>query len=214
MTTPLLATPPTVTTTLPVVAPDGTAATIDVALQLVIVVAAVPLNVTTLVPCVEPKLVPVIVTDAPIAAAFVDKLAMLGACSTVNGVPLLLIPFTLTTTFPDVAPLGTRTVMLVAVQFVGVAGVPLKLTVLLPWVDPKLTPLIVTETPATPDVGDKLLTVGGCDTTKGSPLLETPFTVTTTFPDVAPLGTGTEILVEVHVVGVPFTPLNVTELVP
>ena len=33
--TPLLATPPTVTTTLPVVAPVGTGATIEVALQLV-----------------------------------------------------------------------------------------------------------------------------------------------------------------------------------
>ena len=41
--TPLLATPPTVTTTLPVVAPDGTGATMLVALQLV-GVAAVPLN--------------------------------------------------------------------------------------------------------------------------------------------------------------------------
>jgi len=47
--TPLLASPPTVTTTGPVVAPEGTGATIDVALQLV-GVAAVPLNVTVLVP--------------------------------------------------------------------------------------------------------------------------------------------------------------------
>ena len=47
--TPLLARPPTVTTTGPVVAPAGTGATIDVLLQLV-GVAAVPLNVTVLVP--------------------------------------------------------------------------------------------------------------------------------------------------------------------
>ena len=39
--TPLLATPPTVTTTLPVVAPVGTGATIEVALQLVGVAAVV-----------------------------------------------------------------------------------------------------------------------------------------------------------------------------
>lgn len=45
--TPLLATPPTVTTTLPVVAPVGTGATMLVALQVVGVVA-VPLNVTVL----------------------------------------------------------------------------------------------------------------------------------------------------------------------
>ena len=53
-TTPLLATPPTVTVTLPVVAPVGTGATIRVADQLV-GVAVVPANFTTLVPCVAPK---------------------------------------------------------------------------------------------------------------------------------------------------------------
>jgi hypothetical protein len=47
--TPLLATPPTVTTTLPLVAPFGTGTTMLVALQLV-GVPAVPLNVTLLVP--------------------------------------------------------------------------------------------------------------------------------------------------------------------
>lgn len=61
---PLLTTLLTVTTTLPVVAPVGTTATICVALQLVIEVAVVPLNFTVLVPCVEPKFVLVIVTEA------------------------------------------------------------------------------------------------------------------------------------------------------
>src|SRR4029077_4060616 len=61
--TPLLATPPTVTVTLPVVAPAGTGATMLVADQLV-GVAVVPLNRTVLAPCVAPKFVPVIVTDA------------------------------------------------------------------------------------------------------------------------------------------------------
>jgi hypothetical protein len=75
---PLLATPPTVTTTLPVVAPVGTAATIDVLLQLVIDVAAVPLNVTVLVPCVEPKFVPVMVTEEPTAPEVGDKLVIVG----------------------------------------------------------------------------------------------------------------------------------------
>ena len=60
--TPLLATPPTVTTTFPVVAPVGTGTTMLVGPQLV-GVPAVPLNVTVLVPCVAPKFVPVIVTD-------------------------------------------------------------------------------------------------------------------------------------------------------
>jgi hypothetical protein len=59
--TPLLATPPTVTTTFPVVAPVGTEVTMVVEFQLV-VVAAVPLNFT--VP-EDPKFVPVIVTVVP-----------------------------------------------------------------------------------------------------------------------------------------------------
>jgi hypothetical protein len=73
----LLATPPTVTTTFPVVAPLGTGATIVVALQLV-GVAAVPLNVTVLVPCVAPKFVPVIVTAVPTSPEVGDTLVMLG----------------------------------------------------------------------------------------------------------------------------------------
>ena len=60
--TPLLATPLTVTTTLPLVAPLGTGTVMPLSPQLV-GVAAVPLNVTVLVPCVTPKLVPLIVTD-------------------------------------------------------------------------------------------------------------------------------------------------------
>src|SRR5205814_317674 len=76
--TPLLATPPTVTTTFPVVAPLGTGATILVALQLV-GVAAVPLNFTVLVPCVVPKFAPVIVTDAPTNPEVGLKFVMLGA---------------------------------------------------------------------------------------------------------------------------------------
>ena len=63
--TPLLAIPPEVTTTLPVVAPFGTTATIDVELQLIIDVATEPAKLTVLAPCVEPKLLPVIVTELP-----------------------------------------------------------------------------------------------------------------------------------------------------
>jgi hypothetical protein len=48
--TPSLATPDAITTKFPVVDPLGTATIMDVSLQLVIVVAAVPLNVTVLDP--------------------------------------------------------------------------------------------------------------------------------------------------------------------
>jgi hypothetical protein len=128
---PLLATPLTVTTTFPVVAPAGTVATMLVAPQLV-AVAVVPLNFTVLVPCVAPKFVPLIVTDAPAAAEAGDKLVTLGAATTVKLLPLLSTPLLCTMTFPVVAPVGTGTATLVALQLVGSAGVPLKLTVLGP----------------------------------------------------------------------------------
>lgn len=129
---PLLACPPTVTTTLPVVAALGTGTTMDVALQLV-GVAAVPLNVTVLVPCVDPKFVPVIVTDVPTGPDVGDKLVMLGPLVvTVNETPLLARLLTVTITLPVVAPLGTGTTIEVALQLVGVAVVPLNFTVLVP----------------------------------------------------------------------------------
>lgn len=131
-----------------------------------------------------------------------------------NGVPLLAVPFTLTTIFPEVAPLGTGTVMLVADQFIGVATVPLKVTVLLPCGDPKLTPVSVTVAPTGPADGEMELMVGVVETVNGIPLLDVPFTVTTTLPDVAPSGTGTERLDAVQFVGDPAVPLNVTVLPP
>ncbi len=63
--TPLLGTPAAVTTTGPVVAPAGALTPMLVLLQLVIVVATVPLNVTVFVPWVAPKFVPVMVTACP-----------------------------------------------------------------------------------------------------------------------------------------------------
>ena len=50
--------------------------------------------------------------------------------------------------------------MLVADQLVGVAAVPLNLTVLVPCVAPKLVPAIVTAVPTGPLVGDRLVSVG------------------------------------------------------
>jgi hypothetical protein len=73
---PLLPTPPTVTTTFPVVAPAGTVAVMLVVLHAV-AVAAMPLNVTVLVPCVAPKFAPVIVTELPTAPEVGFKLVTL-----------------------------------------------------------------------------------------------------------------------------------------
>src|SRR5882762_3032885 len=89
---PLLPTPLSATTALPVVAPVGTVAAIELALQLVIDVAAVPLNFTVLVPCVEPKFEPAIVTKAPTAPVVGDRLVMLGVGTTVKVEVLLSTP--------------------------------------------------------------------------------------------------------------------------
>lgn len=49
---------------------------------------------------------------------------------------------------------------------------------------------------------------------KDAGLLGTPTTVTMMLPVLAPLGTGTTMLVVLQLVGVPAVPLNVTVLVP
>src|SRR5258708_6290371 len=131
---------------------------------------------------------------------------------TVNATPLLATPETVTTMLPVVAPVGTGTTILVALQLAGVPVVPLNCTVLVPCVDPNVVPVTVTGAPIHADVGEMLLMFGA--TVKLIPLLAAPDTVTTTFPVVAPLGTGTLILVELQLVGVPVAPLNCTVLVP
>ena len=105
--------------------------------------------------------------------------------------------------------------MLLLLQLVGVAAVPLNVTLLVPWVAPKLVPAIVTEVPATPEVGlIEVILGGGTVTVKVTPLLATPPTVTTTFPVVTVEGTGATILVALQLAGVDTTPLKVTVLVP
>ena len=76
--TPLLASPPTVTTTFPVVAPVGTVTTMVVAFQVLAVPADVPLNVTVFAPCALPKFVPVIVTVVLTCPDVGFRLVMLG----------------------------------------------------------------------------------------------------------------------------------------
>jgi hypothetical protein len=158
-------------------------------------VPPIPLKVTVLAFCVAPKFVPVIVIELPIVAEEVDKLATSGACKTVKNPELLDCPLTVTNTLPLVAPVGTVTTMLFALQLVGIPAAPLNVTVLVPCVDPKLRPVTVTEEPTTPDAGDKHLTTGACDTLNGIPLLASPPTMTTTFPDAAAVGTGATMLV-------------------
>jgi hypothetical protein len=207
--TPLLALPPTVTTTFPVLAPFGTGTEMLVSLQLV-AVAAVPLNVIVLLPGGLPKPVPLIVTEAPTGAAAGDKPVIVGL--TVKFTPLLALPPTVTTTFPVEAAPGTGTVILVLLQAVGAAAAPLNVTVLLPWLAPKLLPLMVIEAPVVPLVWDNELITGTIE--NGTPLLARLATVMTTFPLLAPLGTGATTLVSLQLLGVAVAPLNLTVLVP
>src|SRR5215469_13112558 len=139
---------------------------------------------------------------------------LLVTAATVNVTPLLASPATVTTTMPVAAPLGTGTAMLVALQFVGVAAVPLKVTMLVPCVEPKFVPAMVTSVPAGPEVGLRLVIVGGAVTVNVTPLLAMPDAVTTTLPVAAPFGTGTAMLVVLQLVGVAAVPLKVTVLVP
>lgn len=121
---PLLGTPPTVTTTFPVVAPIGTFKATLVPFQ-ICAVPRVPLNVTVLVPWVGPKFVPVIVTPIP---SNPDAGAMLVMTMgvTVNLAALLATPLKVTTKSPVVAPAGITTVMVVGLQLDGVRFTPLK----------------------------------------------------------------------------------------
>jgi len=203
-----------VTTTFPVVAAAGTGTLIEVALQLV-GVAVAPLKVTVLLLWLEPKFAPVIVTAAPTGPEVGDKLLIVGAVEgTVKLTPLLATPLTVTTTLPVVAPVGTGTVIEDDRHRVGVPTVPLNVTVLDPWLEPKFDPEIVTEVPAAPEVGDRPDMLGVGSTVKLTPLLATPPTDTTTLPVLAPDGTGDLIEVALQLVGAAVVPLNVTVLEP
>jgi hypothetical protein len=164
--TPALATPPAaVTTTFPVVAPVGTAATIWAALQLVMV-ALVPLNVTLPLPCVGPKLEPAITIEEPIAPVFGVRELMLAGGVTVNTTPLLATPLTVTTTFPVVAPLGTVAVMLVELMLLMVPLALLNVTEAFAALVPKLLPAMTIADPTAPVLGVRLLMTGAAATAK------------------------------------------------
>ena len=86
---------------------------------------------------------------------------MLGGGITVKVTPLLFVPFTRTTTPPVTALDGTGTAILVLLQLeLFVAVVPLNFTMLAPWLEPKLLPVIVTVVFVDPEVGLTLLIQG------------------------------------------------------
>src|SRR5260370_22900902 len=100
------------------------------------------------------------VTACPTGAFAGDKDWIVGAGLTIKFTPLLVTPLTVTVTFPVVAAVGTVATMRSGCQKVGAARVPLKLTELPPWLEPKLFPRILTPVPAGPPTGDRLVIVG------------------------------------------------------
>jgi len=102
------------------------------------------------------------VTEVPTAPAAGLRLVILGAIPKLTA--LLVTPETVTKTGTLLnadSVLGTTATMLVSLQFVTVAEVELILTELVPWVAPKLVPVIVTKVPAGPEVGLKEEMFGG-----------------------------------------------------
>src|SRR5260370_16323214 len=124
----LLATPPTVTTTFPVVAVVGTGTVMLVVVHAV-GVPPVPLNVTVLEPCGEPNPVPVIVAEVPATPFVGERFVIAGPGWSVKLAPADEFPLTVTTTLPVVAPTGGYATILIELQKIGLATIPLKITV-------------------------------------------------------------------------------------
>ena len=104
----LLRAPLTFTTTLPVVAPDGTE-TVTLLLPQALAVAARPLNVTVLEPCGFPNPLPEMVIGNPASPSLRESPEITGLGSTVKLAPFDELPNDVTTTLPVVAPTGGYT---------------------------------------------------------------------------------------------------------
>ena len=118
----------------------------------------IPLKARVLAPCVDPRPVPVVVTLVPTGPDDTERLDRFGV--TVNRTPFDCVEPTFTMTLPVEPPLGTVTPMVVAPQLVIVKLMPSRVAVELPWVDPKLVPVIVNVAPILPLVADRLVMVG------------------------------------------------------
>ena len=151
----LVAVPPgVVTETVPVV-PLPTTAVTWVAETTVTSVAAVPPMLTAVAPV---RLVPLMVTEAPVPPEVGVKPVIVGAAIKVKLSVLVAVPPGVVTETVPVVPLPTLAVTWVAETTVtSVAAVPPMLTAVAPV---RLVPLMVTEVPVTPDAGVNELIVG------------------------------------------------------
>jgi hypothetical protein len=205
-----------VTLILPVTAPAGTVAVILVAELTEKVVAATPPNFTEVAPV---KAVPLMVTTVPAGPLVGVNEVIEGAVVTVKFAALVAVPpGVVTVIFPVTAPVGTLAVTFVPAPFTEnvVAATPPNFTEVAP---AKFVPLMVTEVPTGPLVGEKDVIVGAAApvTVKSVELVAVaPPLVTLIFPVVAPVGTVAVSCVpagfQENVVAL--VPLNFTELVP
>src|SRR5437899_3648368 len=125
-----------------------------------------------------------------------------------------LRPATVISTLPVAAPLGTGATMLMALQLVGVAARSEEHTSELQSLKQIVCRLLLTEEPTGPEVGDRLVMLGGVVTVKLTALLARPATVTSTLPVAAPLRHDAIPILALQLVGVAAVPLKVTELNP
>src|SRR5438445_10469558 len=100
------------------------------------------------------------VTGVPTGPEVGDRLVMLGTAVTVKLTALLARAATVTSTLPVAAPLGTGATMLVALQLVGVAFVPLRSEERRAGKDPTSGPVQVHEFHIGPVVRDELVWLG------------------------------------------------------
>lgn len=136
----------------PVVATLGTVAAIEVS-DTTLKVAVTLLKMTEVAPV---KLLPLIVTAVPIVPLVGEKLVIFGL--TAKLLTLVAVPFGVVTLItPAIAPTGTVVVMEVSESTLNVALTPLNWTLVAPV---KFVPVIATDVPTMPLVGEKLTMAG------------------------------------------------------
>jgi hypothetical protein len=205
--------PAVVTVILPVVEPLATVPVIWVELLTVKAEAAVELNFTAVAPV---KLVPVMMTAVPtgpvvgLNAEIVGGGALIAKLVADRTVPAGVVTLIL----PVVVPLATVAAICVELFTVKLAAaVELNFTAVAPV---KFVPVIVTEIPATPLVGLKLVMVGASSTVKfvADPAVP-PGVITVIFPLAVPAATVAVIWVALSTEKLAAAlPLNVTAVAP
>jgi hypothetical protein len=163
----------------------GMLAVIELAVHELIVAWTLP---KTIVPGTEPKLEPLTVTNVPAIPDRGETVVIVGETQTAKLIALLVTPPTRTTMLPVVAPLGTNTTMLVALQLITVARTPLNVTVLDPSIAPKPEPAIVSSDPTGPELADKaaMLGAGATTVTAVEPQIEPVHALTVAEPNASP----------------------------